>query len=117
MAAKNTDKSTMNPAHIDDLGFFSTIKMGVVTPIKTSLKLAVTGLIVADAMASTVYDNREDTTKIVKQGIKQINTFAKVGVLGMAKLNKEMGDAMGVNLNDDIDVLIDQIYNEKEDQQ
>lgn len=114
MAAKNTDKSTMNPSQIDDFGFFPTIKMGVVTPIKTSIKLAVTGLIVADAMASAVYDNREDTTKIVKQGIKQINTFAKVGVLGMATLNREMGEAMGVDITEDIDVLIDNVYKKEE---
>ena len=113
MAAKNT---TMNPTQIDDLGFFSTVKMGVVTPIKTSLKLAVTGLIVVDAVASAVYDNREDTTKIVKQGIKQVTAFTKVGVLGMAKLNKEMGDAMGIDITEDIDVLIDNVY-KKEDQQ
>lgn len=108
-------KSTMNPSQIDDLGFFPTVKMGVVTPIKTSLKLGVTGLIIADATAQAVYENREDLAKVAKQTIKQTSNLLKVGVLGMAKLNKEMGDALGVNLNDDIDDIINNIYNEKEE--
>lgn len=114
MAAKNTDKSTINPSQIDDLGFFSTIKMGVVTPIKTSLKLGVTGLIVADATAQAVYENREDLAKVAKQTIKQTSNLLKVGVLGMATLNREMGEAMGVDINEDIDVLIDEVYKKEE---
>ena len=119
MAARNTDKSTMsskktfNPAEIDDLGFFSTIKMGVVTPVKTSLKLGVTGLIIADSTAQAVYENREDLAKVAKQTIKQTSNLLKVGVLGIAKLNNELGEAMGVDINEDIDVLIDGIYKEE----
>lgn len=116
MAAKNTDKSTMNPSQIDDLGFFPTIKMGITLPIKTSLKVGASGLIIADAMATSLYENKEELAKTAKQGVKQTITLFKAGVVATAKLNKEMGEAMGVNLNDDIDTIIENIYKKEEQQ-
>lgn len=111
------NNSTMNPSNIDNLGFFPTIKMGATTPIKTSIKIGVTGLIIADAAAQAVYENREELAKTAKQGVKQTITLFKAGVVATAKLNKEMGEAMGVNLNDDIDTIIENIYKKEEEQQ
>lgn len=113
MAAKNTDKSTMNPSQIDDLGFFSTVKQAIVAPMKAGLKMTYLGASAVDSFASSMYENKEELDGVIRQGTRQGILLAKAGVIGVAKLNKEVGESMGVNLNDDIDTLIDQIYNEK----
>lgn len=108
-------KKSSNPAEIDDLGFFSTVKQAVVTPIKAGLKMTYLGATALDSVTSSLYENKEELDGVIRQGTRQGILLAKAGVIGVAKLNKEIGESMGVNLNDDIDVLIDQIYNEKEE--
>lgn len=122
MDDRNTDKSTTsskkmvpNPRTIDDLGFFSTVKQAIVAPMKAGLKMTYLGASAVDSFASSMYENKEELDGVIRQGTRQGILLAKAGVIGVAKLNKEIGESMGVNLNDDIDVLIDQIYNEKEE--
>lgn len=109
-------KSTTNPAEIDDLGFFSTVKQAVVTPIKAGLKMTYLGATALDSVTSSLYENKEELDGVIRQGTRQGILLAKAGVIGVAKLNKEIGESMGVNLNDDIDTIIENIY-KKEDQQ
>ena len=120
MAAKNTDKSTMsskktvNPQIIDDLGFFPTIKQAIVAPMKAGLKMTYLGASAVDSFASSMYENKEELDGVIRQGTRQGILLAKAGVLGVARLNKEIGDSMGLNLNDNIDDLIENIYKEEE---
>lgn len=120
MADRNTDKSTTsskkmvpNPHTIDDLGLFSTVKQAVVTPIKAGLKMTYLGATALDSVTSSLYENKEELDGVIRQGTRQGILLAKAGVIGVANLNKEIGESISVDLNDDIDVLIDQIYNKK----
>lgn len=92
----NANKSTMNPSQIDDLGFFPTIKMGVVTPIKTSLKVGVSGLIIADAMANSLYENKERLASHAKHGVETAINLLDDALIGVHKLHIETRLQMGV---------------------
>lgn len=111
----SSKKTVPNPHTIDDLGFFPTIKAAVVTPIKAGLKMTYLGATALDSVTSSLYENKEELDGVIRQGTRQIILTAKAGVVAVAKANKELWDSMNINLNDNIDDIIDRIYNEKEE--
>ena len=105
MAAKNPDKSTTT----QEIGTLQAIGLCFRLPVVTAAKTAATTLIIADAAASALADNENRLKKVVKHALNEGITLVGMGVLSVHRLNIEAANALGVDLNKDLDEAIQEM--------
>ena len=111
MAAKNPDKSTTSA---QEMGFTKAVGLCFKLPVVTAAKTAATTLVLVDSAASALADNEVRLKKTVKHIINEGITTANMAVVGIAKLNCELGESLGINPKDDLDSQITAVYSRYE---
>lgn len=110
MAAKNPDKYTTSA----QMGFTKAVGLCFKLPVVTAAKTAATALVIADAAASALADNEARLKSLVKHTLSEGITTANMAVVGIAKLNCELGESLGINPKDDLDSQITAVYSRYE---
>ena len=108
----HTTSSQISVKDVDDLSTFSTIKLAITTPIKTTLKLSVTTLKVVDAVSSVVYDNSDEISSVADGIIKESINLSKTAVIGMTKLNCELYESLEMDPTEKLETVRERMYEE-----
>ena len=89
-----------------EMGTLKAIGLCFRLPVLTTVKTASTTLIIVDAAASALSENQDRLKKTVKHGINETLSLVDMGILGVHRMNIEMANSLGVDLNKDLDESI-----------